>query len=88
MPGGLGVRFDSHIHEGYTVGPYYDSLIGKLIVHRSTREESLATMRRAIDEFQIEGIKTTLPLAKKIFSHSAFIEGRVDTTFIERTWQT
>ena len=88
MPGGLGVRFDSHIHEGYTVGPYYDSLIGKLIVHRSTREESLATMRRAIDEFIIEGIKTTLPLAKKIFSHSAFIEGRVDTTFIERTWQT
>jgi len=86
VPGGPGVRFDSHIYEGYTVGPYYDSLIGKLIVHRPTREESLACMRRCLDEFVIEGIKTTIPLAKKIFNHSAFIEGKVDTTFIERTW--
>ncbi|MBN71039.1 acetyl-CoA carboxylase biotin carboxylase subunit [Gimesia chilikensis] len=86
VPSGPGVRFDSHIYEGYTVGPYYDSLIGKLIVHRPTREESLACMRRCLDEFVIEGIKTTIPLAKKIFNHSAFIEGKVDTTFIERTW--
>jgi len=86
VPGGAGIRFDSHVHEGYTIGPHYDSLIGKLIVHRSTREEALATMRRALDEFVIEGIKTTIPLAKKIFRHSAFIEGKVDTTFIERTW--
>ena len=86
VPAGPGVRFDSHIYEGYTVGPYYDSLIGKLIVHRPTREESLACMRRCLDEFVIEGIKTTIPLAKKIFNHSAFIEGKVDTTFIERTW--
>ena len=86
MPGGPGVRFDSHVHEGYTIGPYYDSLIGKLIVHRPTRAEALACMRRALDEFIIEGIKTTIPLAKKIFGHSAFIEGRVDTTFVERTW--
>jgi acetyl-CoA carboxylase biotin carboxylase subunit len=86
VPGGLGVRFDSHVHEGYTIGPHYDSLIGKLIVHRPTRAESLACMRRALDEFVIEGIKTTIPLARKIFSHSAFVEGQVDTTFIERTF--
>ena len=86
VPGGPGVRFDSHVHEGYTIGPYYDSLIGKLIVHRPTREEALRCMRRALDEFIVEGIKTTIPLARKIFNHSAFLEGRVDTTFIERTW--
>ncbi|MFQ5733443.1 MAG: acetyl-CoA carboxylase biotin carboxylase subunit [Planctomycetaceae bacterium] len=86
VPGGPGVRFDSHVHEGYTIGPYYDSLIGKLIVHRPTRAQSLATMRRAIDEFVIEGVTTTIPLARKIFANSAFIKGRVDTTFVERTW--
>ena len=86
VPGGAGVRWDSHVHEGYTVGPYYDSLIGKLIIHRPSREESLATIRRALDEFVVEGIKTTIPLAKKIFNHSAFIKGDVDTTFIERTF--
>ncbi|MCH8829105.1 MAG: acetyl-CoA carboxylase biotin carboxylase subunit, partial [Planctomycetes bacterium] len=80
LPGGPGVRFDSHVHEGYTVGPYYDSLIGKLIIHRSSREETLACMRRALDEFVIEGIKTTIPLGRQIFAHSAFIEGRVDTS--------
>jgi acetyl-CoA carboxylase, biotin carboxylase subunit len=86
VPGGPGVRFDSHVHEGYVIGPYYDSMIGKLIVHRPTRAEALACMRRALDEFVIEGIKTTIPLAKEIFRHSAFIEGHVDTTFVERTW--
>jgi acetyl-CoA carboxylase biotin carboxylase subunit len=86
VPGGPGVRFDSHVYEGYTIGPYYDSLIGKLIVHRPTRAEALATMRRALSEFVIEGVATTIPLAREIFNHSAFIEGRVDTTFIERTW--
>ncbi|GAB4161084.1 MAG: acetyl-CoA carboxylase biotin carboxylase subunit [Planctomycetaceae bacterium] len=88
LPGGPGIRWDSHIYEGYTIGPYYDSLIGKLIVYRPTREEAFACMRRAIDEFHIEGIKTTLPLAKKIFTNSSFIKGQVDTTFVERTWQT
>jgi acetyl-CoA carboxylase biotin carboxylase subunit len=86
IPGGPGVRFDSHVHEGYTIGPYYDSLIGKLITHGQTRREALACMRRAVDELIVEGIQTTIPLAKQIFSHSAFIEGRVDTTFVERTW--
>jgi acetyl-CoA carboxylase, biotin carboxylase subunit len=85
LPGGPGVRFDSHVYEGYRIPPNYDSLIGKLIIHRNTREESFACMRRALDEFVIEGVKTTIPLAKKIFNNSAFIEGKVDTTFVERT---
>ena len=86
VPGGPGIRFDSHVHEGYTISPYYDSLLGKLIVHRSSREDALSCMRRALDEFVVEGIKTTIPLAKKVFNHSSFIEGQVDTNFIERTW--
>jgi acetyl-CoA carboxylase, biotin carboxylase subunit len=85
-PGGPGVRLDTHSHEGYTIGPYYDSLIGKLIVHRPTRTEALACMRRALDEFVVEGVKTTIPLLRKITAHSSFIDGQVDTTFIERTW--
>ncbi len=86
LPGGPGVRFDSHVHQDYVIGPHYDSLIGKLIVHRKSREASIACMRRALDEFVIEGIQTTIPLLREIFNNSAFIEGRVDTTFIERTW--
>jgi acetyl-CoA carboxylase biotin carboxylase subunit len=86
IPGGFGVRFDSHIHQGYVVSPYYDSLIGKLVVHQPTRSEAIACMRRALAELRIEGIKTTVPLHQRIMSHSAFAEARVDTTFIERTW--
>ena len=86
LPGGPGVRFDSHVHEGYIIGPWYDSLIGKLIVHRNSRMEALACLQRALHELEIEGVKTTIPLLRKIVSHSAFIEGRVDTTFVERTW--
>ena len=85
-PGGYGVRFDSHIHAGYVVSSHYDSMIAKLIVHQPTREEAIDCMKRALAELQIEGIKTTTPLLRKILSHSAFAEGRVDTTFIERTW--
>ncbi|MCA9049950.1 MAG: acetyl-CoA carboxylase biotin carboxylase subunit [Planctomycetaceae bacterium] len=86
IPGGNGVRFDSHVYEGYTISPYYDSMIGKLIVHKPTRDESIACMKRCLREFTIEGIKTTLPLAARMFNHSAFVEGTVDTTFVERTW--
>jgi acetyl-CoA carboxylase biotin carboxylase subunit len=86
LPGGPGVRFDSHVYQDYVVGPHYDSMVGKLIVHRPTREASIRCMRRALSEFVIEGIQTTIPLLREIFNHSAFIEGRVDTTFIERTW--
>jgi len=86
QPGGPGVRFDSHVHEGYTISPYYDSMIGKLIVHRPSREESIACMKRCLREFSIEGVKTTLPLAAKMFNNAEFVAGTVDTTFVERTW--
>ena len=86
LPGGPGVRFDSHVYQGYKIGPNYDSLIGKLIVHKPTRAEALRCLNRALDEFVVEGIKTTIPLAKRIINHTAFVEGQVDTTFIERTW--
>ena len=85
-PGGFGVRFDSHIHAGYNVSPYYDSMIGKLIVHQGSRDEAIACMKRALSELRIEGIKTTIPMLQKILLHPAFTEARVDTTFIERTW--
>lgn len=85
-PGGFGVRWDSHVHAGYTVSPYYDSMIGKLLVHQPTRDEAIATMLRALEELRIEGVKTTVPIHKKILSHEAFRNGRTDTTFIERTF--
>ncbi len=83
-PGGPGVRMDTHVCQGYRVPPNYDSLIAKLLVHRSTRTEAIATMRRALREFVVEGIATTIPLHRELMSHSAFVEGKVDTTFIER----
>jgi len=86
IPGGLGVRFDSHVHEGYMISPYYDSMIGKLIVHRPTRDEAIAALRSALDEFVIEGVKTTVPLLRRILAHSAFKEGKMDTTLLERTF--
>ncbi|MCH2211112.1 MAG: acetyl-CoA carboxylase biotin carboxylase subunit [Fuerstiella sp.] len=86
LPGGPGIRFDSHVYEGYTISPYYDSMIGKLIVHKPTRDESIAGMKRCLKEFVVDGVKTTLPLAVKMFNHSRFVDGTVDTTFVERTW--
>ncbi|HQU41866.1 MAG TPA: acetyl-CoA carboxylase biotin carboxylase subunit, partial [Pirellulales bacterium] len=86
VPGGFGVRFDSHVHTGYVVSPHYDSMIGKLIVHQATREAAISSMQRALSELRIEGIKTTVPRLLDILRHSAFVDGQVDTTFIERTW--
>ncbi len=83
-PGGLGVRFDSHVYSGYTVPPHYDSMIGKLIVHRPTREEAIATMLRALAEMQVEGIATTASFHEKVLRHPEFVEGRHDTKFVER----
>ncbi|HEV3082068.1 MAG TPA: acetyl-CoA carboxylase biotin carboxylase subunit [Gemmataceae bacterium] len=87
IPGGPGVRIDSHVVQGYRVPPNYDSLIAKLLVHQPTRSAALACMRRALNEFVVAGIKTTIPLHREIFNHSSFIEGQVDTTFVERHWQ-
>ena len=86
IPGGLGVRFDSHAHADYTVPPYYDSMIGKLIVHQPTRGEAIECMSRALDELRIEGIQTTVPFHKKLLRDSAFADGWIDTTFVERTF--
>ncbi len=88
VPGGFGVRFESHVHSGYVVPPYYDSMIGKLIVHQPTRAEAIQTMQRALAELRVDGIFTTTPLHQEILSHSAFVAGRVDTTFVERTFST
>ena len=83
-PGGYGVRWDSHIQTGARIPPNYDSLIGKLLVQAPTRVEALATMRRAFDELVVEGVQTTIPLHKRIFRNPDFLEGKVDTTWVER----
>ena len=85
-PGGLGVRFESHAHPGYVVPPHYDSMIGKLIVHQPTRAEAVACMLRALSELRIEGINTTVPFHREVLQHSDFVEGWVDTTFVERAF--
>src|SRR5262249_52788587 len=87
VPGGPGVRLDTHVVPGYRVPPNYDSLLAQLLVRQPTPAQALACMRRALAEFVVEGVKTPLPLHREIFHQSAFIEGRVDTGFIERTWQ-
>jgi acetyl-CoA carboxylase biotin carboxylase subunit len=86
VPGGFGVRFDSHVHAGYTVTPNYDSMIGKLLVHQPTRQEAIDSMRRCLNEFKIEGIKTSAPLQLKILEHPDFQSGKIDTGFIERNF--
>jgi acetyl-CoA carboxylase biotin carboxylase subunit len=86
-PGGPGVRLDSHVVAGYRVPPNYDSLVAKLLVHRPSRDEALATMRRALGEFVVEGVRTTIPMHQEILRHPAFAAGQVDTTLIERTFQ-
>ena len=84
IPGGLGVRFDTHVHAGYTVPPYYDSMVGKLIVHQPTREQAIACMIRCLDELRIKGIKTTVPFQKSVLQHEDFVNGKVDTKWVER----
>ncbi len=84
MPGGLGVRFDTHVHAGYTVPPHYDSMVGKLIVHQPTRKQAIACMIRCLDELRIKGIKTTVPFQKTVLQHQDFVDGKVDTKWVER----
>lgn len=84
LPGGPGVRVDTCAYAGWTVPPYYDSMIAKLIVHAPTRDEAIARMKRALYEFTIEGIKTTIPFFLRIFSHPDFIKGTFNTAFVER----
>ena len=83
VPGGLGVRWDSHAHAGYAVPPYYDSMIGKLIVHRATREEAIACSIRALSELSVGGIKTTAPFLIDVLRHQDFVDGNIYTTWVE-----
>ncbi|QDT60827.1 Biotin carboxylase [Stieleria bergensis] len=83
-PGGLGVRFDSHVYGGYSVPPHYDSMIGKLIVHCVDREQAIITMRRALAEIVTDGISTTAPFHDVVLQHPTFVEGKHDTKFVER----
>ena len=85
VPGGFGVRFDSHAHVGYAVPPYYDSMIGKLIIHQPTRDQAIACMLRALAEFRFEGIKTTVPFHMHVLQHPEFATGKIDTHWVART---
>jgi len=82
--GGVGVRVDSAVYQGYKIPPYYDSLIGKLIVHGHTRQECLQRLRRAIDEFVVDGIKTTLPLFQRLIREPDIISGNYDIHWLEK----
>jgi len=82
-PGGHGVRVDTHIYAGYTIPPYYDSMIAKLITVARTREEAICKMKRALDEFVVEGIETTIPFHKKLMNDKRFFEGVYTTKFME-----
>jgi len=83
-PGGAGVRWDSHVYQGYEIPPTYDSLMGKLIVWRPTRAEAIATTRCALEEFVIHPTRTTVPLCRRVLGHRKFVRGEWDTTYIER----
>jgi len=84
LPGGPGVRVDTAIYDGYVIPSHYDSLIAKLIVYGKDRSEAIAKMRRALDEFIIEGINTTIPFHKKVMNHPEFISGDFNTSFAEK----
>lgn len=83
-PGGFGVRVDSAMYTGYSIPPFYDSMVAKLIVHADTREEAVARMKRALDEFIIEGVETTIPFHLKLMDNEVFKSGDFDTKFLEK----
>ncbi|RZJ35214.1 MAG: acetyl-CoA carboxylase biotin carboxylase subunit [Flavobacterium sp.] len=82
-PGGHGVRLDTHVYSGYTIPPNYDSMIAKLITTAQTREEAINKMKRALDEFYIEGVKTTIPFHRQLMDDPAYVEGNYTTKFME-----
>jgi len=84
FPGGPGIRVDTHTYAQYNIPPYYDSLVAKLIAFGENREVALARMRRALDEFIVEGIKTTIPFHRRLIDNEDFIKGRFDTGFLDR----
>ena len=84
IPGGPGTRVDSHIYANYPIPPYYDSMLAKIIAHGKDRSEAVERMKRALDEFVVEGIKTTIPFHQKVLNTKDFVEGNIDTGFLER----
>jgi len=88
LPGGPDVRVDSHVYQGYRISPYYDSLIAKVIVHRPTRSEAIKTMQRALDEFLVAPIKTTIPFHRMLLDNPAFRRGDVSTHFLDQFMKT
>ncbi len=82
-PGGHGIRIDTHVYAGYSIPPNYDSMIAKLIVTAQTREEAISKMKRALDEFVIEGVKTTIPFHRQLMDHPDYIDGNYTTKFME-----
>mgnify|MGYP001594737002 FL=1 len=88
LPGGPGVRIDTHIYQGYKISPHYDSMVAKLITFGRTRQEAIDIMRRALEEFYVAPIKTTIPLHKEIVSHPSFLKGDVTTHFLEKMLKT
>lgn len=86
-PGGRGVRLDTHAYTGYEISPYYDSMIGKLIVYGKNRAEAINICKRALDEFVIEPIKTTIPFHRKVMNNPAFLRGKYSTDFIEKLFE-
>ena len=81
-PGGHGVRLDTHCYAGYTIPPYYDSMIAKLITTARTREEAIDKMKRALDEFVVEGVKTTIPFHRQLMDNKDYLEGNYTTAFM------
>ena len=84
VPGGQGIRVDTHVYKGYRIPPYYDSMVAKIIAHGTSREEAICKMKRALDEFVIEGVKTTIPLHKKILENENFLINNYSTLFIDK----
>jgi acetyl-CoA carboxylase biotin carboxylase subunit len=84
MPGGVGVRFDSHVQALDTISPYYDSMLGKLITHGSTREQAMARMQIALSDMLVQGIQTNIPLHQDLLRDPGFIAGGVDNHHLER----
>ena len=87
LPGGRGVRIDTHVYQGYSIPPYYDSMIAKMIVHGKDRNEAITICRRALDEFVVDPIKTTIPFHKKVMNNPLFIKGKYSTDFIDRLFE-
>ncbi|MDD3905101.1 MAG: acetyl-CoA carboxylase biotin carboxylase subunit [Candidatus Omnitrophica bacterium] len=87
LPGGRGVRLDTHVYSGYDIPPFYDSMVGKLIVHGKDRTDAINICKRALDEFVVEPIKTTIPFHRRVMSNPAFLRGKFSTDFVERLFE-